>query len=543
MMFSIVIPVHGSRSVHRPVSSLLRQHTRDLEVVVVTDLCEPVLSFAPACLIRHIHLKERSERAIARTKGMQAAVGDWICWLDSDDEYSSHYLHVVKRAIEQHPDARCFNFGAIVHHKDGTSLRQTFRPKWLSDRHEDFKSGKIGSGSFVFHRSVLDEIEPLPQAKNPYDFHKSATDVHHLYPVGGHTLGNPWGDDYLFFLQDYAKVSFDSSWQLSLCAVYAWSCLMLNIYLFVTCQTERDQVLRIVRQVVVAMEIPEWLDMVNIKNSTPYFDAFFLGHPAFLADKSISFSDRLGNYVPGWTSVSLYATNPERRIFSMQHIFSSPGCVALFVTKVLFGKFVCGWRKLQQFFTPSAWGFYFGAAKRLGYFLSMLNCLRKFSSFVRAFVGAIVSLQAKTYSFSICKSFIFWPGRVFRDCIDNAYRILIFSVAVREPSNFVSSLLSLPIGFSNSFNALLTRFLTLVTSGQRCARAFSGAKLFTLAAVCSKGLFAFWADKLYHFVSFLVSRARTDSLNYSTGGWSLSNSVFQSVPLGNCLYVQYTRGL
>ena len=64
---------------------------------------------------------------------------------------------------------------------------------------EEFKSGKIGAGSFVFRRALLNEMELLPEARSHVQLHEMATDVHHLYPLGGPTLGNPWGDDWLAF--------------------------------------------------------------------------------------------------------------------------------------------------------------------------------------------------------------------------------------------------------------------------------------------------------------------------------------------------------
>jgi glycosyltransferase involved in cell wall biosynthesis len=195
--FSVVIPTRN-RDLIVPLNSLAAQRFGDFEIIVVDDCPdEPVTPLFQNQ--RVIRLSSRSERAIARTVGMREAKGEWICWLDSDDAYAAHYLWVLNRAIQEHSGAKCFNFGAVVHRGFTTSLRPTFRPKWLGDKHVEFRSGSIGSGSFAFHRSVLDEIEPLPQTRSPYKFHELAIDTHHLYPFPGKTLGNPWGDDWLFF--------------------------------------------------------------------------------------------------------------------------------------------------------------------------------------------------------------------------------------------------------------------------------------------------------------------------------------------------------
>jgi len=214
MTFSIVIPTYNRKwSLYRALLSLQVQTYTDFEAVVVDDCSDPELCAAQTTRwlddrFRVLRLPQRSERVIALRAGMAAAGGDWIGWLASDDEYATHYLEVIQDAIDEYPDAMCFNFGAVVHHRyrDGerakygrTYVRETFRPAWLGDRHAEFKSGQIGAGSFVFRCSILGEIELLPEARTHVELHQMAEDVRHLYPLDGPTLGNPWGEDYLAF--------------------------------------------------------------------------------------------------------------------------------------------------------------------------------------------------------------------------------------------------------------------------------------------------------------------------------------------------------
>ena len=42
--------------------------------------------------IRVIHQSPNIGRAPARNLGMEKSRGEWRCWLDSDDEYSTNYL-------------------------------------------------------------------------------------------------------------------------------------------------------------------------------------------------------------------------------------------------------------------------------------------------------------------------------------------------------------------------------------------------------------------------------------------------------------------
>lgn len=229
--FSIVITVHAERytELSRSLRSLASQTYQDFEIIIVDDaLKKPEMVMGLVLkegvwnkLNQVIRFESRHERVITRNAGIRAAGEDtWICWLDSDDEWLSVYLEIVNDAIADNPEARLFNFGSIVMWRrrlptftaDGqptkggtrytrTGIRKPTHFEWDEEKgqHVEFKSGKLGAGMFVYHKSVLDEIGYLPEAKNPYDFHQQATDVHHLYPPDGVTLGNPWGDDYLMF--------------------------------------------------------------------------------------------------------------------------------------------------------------------------------------------------------------------------------------------------------------------------------------------------------------------------------------------------------
>lgn len=203
MKFSIVVPVYNRQEkLLRALGSLQRQTYGDFEAIVVDDCSNPSMTLGKLesdSRFSLIRLNEHSERVIARTIGIKAMSGEFYCGLDSDDEYTKHYFETIACAIEKYPDAKCFNFGAVVHWRQDTTLRKVFKPVWLGDRHEEFKSGKIGNGSFVIRKDVLDTICDLPQAKSPYKFHELATDVHHLYPYPGQSLGNPFGDDFLLF--------------------------------------------------------------------------------------------------------------------------------------------------------------------------------------------------------------------------------------------------------------------------------------------------------------------------------------------------------
>lgn len=239
--FSIIIPVYseldplqegaaGHRhfralQVQRAIKSIIDQQYPDWELILVEDGCADGLT--PAVLdkfaaldkrIRVIH-QDNQNRAIARNTGMDAAAGEWLCWLDSDDEYSTHYLREIHQATIDFPEYKIFNFGSIIHFPDHhTGIRSVFAPTIEGAGHEYFKSGHIGAGSFVFKRDLWKSSPDyrMPDEVNAYQFAAASRfdmrfspdepDIEN--PVEAFTdgvyrhglsLGNPWGDDFLQF--------------------------------------------------------------------------------------------------------------------------------------------------------------------------------------------------------------------------------------------------------------------------------------------------------------------------------------------------------
>lgn len=108
-MFSVVIPVYDrADTIGRAVESCLGQDFEDYEVVVVddgsTDGSDRVVrSYADPRLHLLRHAQNRGVNP-ARNTGVRAAAGDWIVFLDSDDELMPTALRTMDgrmRSLEQ----------------------------------------------------------------------------------------------------------------------------------------------------------------------------------------------------------------------------------------------------------------------------------------------------------------------------------------------------------------------------------------------------------------------------------------------------------
>lgn len=223
--FTIIIPAYNrEKTIERCLNSVINQtyDHKNYQIIVIDDgstdgtlgIVERVLSRSDVSATI-LPLAENKGRLNARNRGMDAATKDWICWLDSDDEYLSTYLETIARAIARDPSFRIFNFGAVVYDETDFNfwVRDTFMPETSEsgDGHVAFKSGRIGAGSFVFAKSLFQEFGHLPEARTPYgddgSFPALATQrVPELRPLYGQNedgqwkpFGNPWGDDYFYF--------------------------------------------------------------------------------------------------------------------------------------------------------------------------------------------------------------------------------------------------------------------------------------------------------------------------------------------------------
>ncbi len=94
VIVSAVIPTRGRPELlRRAVRSALGQTLREIEVVVVVDGVDPATMVALEALarederVRVVALPSRVGGSDARNRGVDAAAGEWIAFLDDDDEW------------------------------------------------------------------------------------------------------------------------------------------------------------------------------------------------------------------------------------------------------------------------------------------------------------------------------------------------------------------------------------------------------------------------------------------------------------------------
>lgn len=250
LRFSIITPIYVGED-HEKERRLelfpktiesIKNQTYDkekFEHIIVNDGSTIPLSIPAYPWIRVVE-QSNLQRLSAFNRGFEESKGEIITLLDSDDEYEPDYLKNVDLFYRKYPKYKMFNFGCTHVHKDGVSTqRDAFCPKKKRVGHEVFGGGKIVNGTFVFHRSVFEDLggympsvvrdvdctdvaypahksDSKPYIRDlfntsPYDFsaymqlkypeiQQFFMTKHPDHPDGlVRELGNPWGQDYALF--------------------------------------------------------------------------------------------------------------------------------------------------------------------------------------------------------------------------------------------------------------------------------------------------------------------------------------------------------
>lgn len=161
---SVIIPVfNGEQTIKRALDSVFAQTFLNIEVIVVDDAssdntAELVASYADDRLAI-IRCPENQGAAAARNKGIEAAKGRWVAFLDSDDAWKPEKLSRQVELLERcnRPVAACATGYDIE--KNGRRFAVVLNLTPHRFRHDILFGCTISPGStLVVERSVFDVI-------------------------------------------------------------------------------------------------------------------------------------------------------------------------------------------------------------------------------------------------------------------------------------------------------------------------------------------------------------------------------------------------
>lgn len=121
-MISIVIPLYNkAHTIVNTLNTVFAQTFQDFEVVIVNDGStdngvEVIQQHFNDSRIRIIHQKNAGVSA-ARNRGVDESKGDYIAFLDGDDEWHPDYLSIINDTISKYPQAGMICTGGLMGNK------------------------------------------------------------------------------------------------------------------------------------------------------------------------------------------------------------------------------------------------------------------------------------------------------------------------------------------------------------------------------------------------------------------------------------------
>jgi glycosyltransferase involved in cell wall biosynthesis len=129
---SVVMPFFRAQYFDEAIGSVRAQSYSPTEIIVVNDGAalqdaEHLRQYEGLRGIRILHQENRGVSA-ARNAGIAEATGDWLAFIDDDDEWEPDCLRLMTEYIEAHPDCRVLFHAVrvmgtdVVHHKGEVGL-------------------------------------------------------------------------------------------------------------------------------------------------------------------------------------------------------------------------------------------------------------------------------------------------------------------------------------------------------------------------------------------------------------------------------------
>ncbi len=162
MRISIIIPTHNrSDLVVRALESVFAQTLTPAEVIVVDDGSTDETGDVIAARFPSVVYINQSQRGVSRARnvGLRRATGDWVAFLDSDDEWLPRKLERQVEFLRQHGDYRVCHTNELwirngrrvnpmkKHEKSGGWIFQRCLPRCV-----------ISPSSVLIHRAVFDDV-------------------------------------------------------------------------------------------------------------------------------------------------------------------------------------------------------------------------------------------------------------------------------------------------------------------------------------------------------------------------------------------------
>lgn len=197
---SVIIPAYNrEETISRAIRSVRKQTYQDFQIIVVDDCSDDgtrqrvrEMDVDRLTLIQH---EQNKGANAARNTGIEAANGDFICFLDSDDELDEQYLQTVVTTFQEH-STDCGGVTTGYNRSTDGEITDTSSPatgKITLDvavgKDDRFRSRKNVIGGFsctTFRAGIFEDVglldESLPSLQD-LDFYLRVLEQYYIYGI------------------------------------------------------------------------------------------------------------------------------------------------------------------------------------------------------------------------------------------------------------------------------------------------------------------------------------------------------------------------
>jgi glycosyltransferase involved in cell wall biosynthesis len=197
-MISVVIPAYNAGScLGRTIDSVLAQTYGEIEIIVVNDGSldnteEVVKSYGKKVVYIH---QDNAGSSVARNTGIRRARGEWIAFLDADDEFLPDKLERQLALLERNPELLwcAGNYYRAMGTKRALRFKKSLVERILRGREhfnnyflETAKGPPLQTSSIVVHAKVLEELGGFEPGRNATQDLDVWWRIGHSYPALGY---------------------------------------------------------------------------------------------------------------------------------------------------------------------------------------------------------------------------------------------------------------------------------------------------------------------------------------------------------------------
>ena len=185
-MVSIIIPTYNRyKLAKRAIHSILNQTYKEYEIIVVDDgSSDDTKSLKDEFDIKYIY-QSNCGVSSARNKGVKTAKGEWIAFLDSDDEWMEDKLQKQMEFFGRNPSVKfCHTEEKWI--REGREVKYPKRLQKPSGWcfYDNLQTCKIAPSSVVLHKSILDDVGLFDESKKVCEDYDLWLRISKKYEIG-----------------------------------------------------------------------------------------------------------------------------------------------------------------------------------------------------------------------------------------------------------------------------------------------------------------------------------------------------------------------